>query len=165
MPFYLREDTESWFNNIKDQRPIETKFDLFYFCLMLGIAAGRKSSPNARSKTTEFQKNFVKSYIPVQKLIIGLLINAELKRLGIDSTEKDQVYNLLTNLVDPENQTKLTEAGINKLNEYASGGYDVLSEELSSKPYSVEEFLRTYTKLLREKASQAKQKYDQLNAS
>lgn len=152
MPFYLRNDTESWFSHIKDQRPLETKFDLYYFCLMLGFAAGRKSSPSERSATTEFQKNFVKTYIPVQKLIIGLLINAELKRLGIDATEKDQVYNLLTSLVDPENQTKLTETGINKLNEYASGGYDILSEELPSKPYTVEEFFRTYSSLLKNKS-------------
>ena len=81
-------------------------------------------------------------------IIIGLLIKAELKRLGIQSTEKDQVYNLLTSLVDPDSQTKLTESGVNKLNEYASGGYDVLSEELPSKPYSVEEFLRTYRNLI-----------------
>lgn len=148
MPFYLRDDTESWFVHIKDQRPLETKFDIYYFCLMLGIARARKSSPADRSATTEFQKNFVKSYIPVQKLIIGLLIKAELQRLGIESTEKDQVYNLLSSLVDPESQTKLTEAGINKLNEYASGGYDVLSEELPSKPYSVEEFLRSYRRLI-----------------
>lgn len=147
MPFYLREDTESWFTHIRDQRPIETKFDIYYFCLMLGFARGRKSSPSERSDTTEFQKNFVKTYIPVQKLIIGLLIKAELKRLGIESTEKDQVYNLLTSLVDPDSQTKLTEVGVNKLNEYASGGYDVLAEELPSKPYSVEEFLRTYRRL------------------
>lgn len=152
MPFYLRNDTEAWFSHIKDQRPLETKFDLYYFCLMLGFAAGRKSSPSDRSDTTEFQKNFVKTYIPVQKLVIGLLINAELKRLGIDSTEKDLVYNLLTSLVDPENQTKLTEAGINKLNEYASGGYDILSEELPSKPYTIEEFLRTYRTLILSKS-------------
>jgi len=154
MPFYLRTDTEKWFTHIKDQQPLETKFDLYYFCLMLGLAAGRKSSPSERSGTTEFQKNFVKTYIPVQKLIIGLLINTELKRRGIDPTEKDQVYNLLTSLVDPEVQTKLTESGINKLNEYASGGYDILTEELPSKPYSVEEFLRSYRVLLDTKAQQ-----------
>lgn len=152
MSFYLRNDTEQWFSNIKDQKPyIETKFDLYYFCAMLGLAAGRKSS--GRSEATEFQKNFVKTFLPVQKLIIGLLIKVELRRLGIDATEKDQVYDLLNEIVDPDSSTKLTDAGITKLNEYASGGYDVLSEELPTKPYNVEDFLRTYTVLLKNKAS------------
>jgi hypothetical protein len=154
MSFYLRNDTEQWFTHIKDQKPyIETKFDLFYFCSMLGIAAGRKSSITGRSEANEIVKYFVKSYLPVQKLIIGLLIKAELRRLGINAAEKDQVYALLNEIVDPDSPTKLTEAGLTKLNEYASGGYDVLSEELPTKPYSVEDFLRTYTALLRNKAS------------
>jgi hypothetical protein len=153
MAFFLRNDTEQWFSHIKDQKPyIETKFDLYYFCLMLGLASGEKHPVTGKSEATEFQKNFVKAFIPVQKLIIGLLIKAELRRLGINATEKDQVYDLLTEIVDPDSPTKLTEAGITKLNEYASGGYDVLSEELPTKPYNVEDFLRTYTALLKQKA-------------
>lgn len=154
MAFYLRNDTEQWFSNIKDQKPyIETKFDIYYFCAMLGLAAGRKSSITEKSEATEFVKTFVKAYLPVQKLIIGLLIKAELRRLGIDATEKDEVYRLLSDIVDPDTPTKLTEAGLTKLNEYASGGYDVLSEELPTKPYNVEDFLRTYTALLKRKVS------------
>lgn len=154
MSFYLRNDTEQWFSHIKDQKPyIETKFDLYYFCAMLGLASGRKSSVTGRSEATEITKNFVKAYLPVQKLIIGLLIKAELRRLGIDVTEKDQVYEKLNEIVDPDSPTKLTESGLTKLNEYASGGYDVLSEELPTKPYNVEDFLRTYTALLKNKAA------------
>lgn len=150
MPFYLRNDTEQWFSHIKDQKPyIDTKFDLYYFCLMVGLAAGNKSPVTARSEATEFQKSFVRAFIPVQKLIIGLLISTELKRLGVDISEKEHVYQRLTELVDPDSSTKLTEAGINKLNEYASGGYDLLTEELSSKPYSVEDFLRSYVAIIR----------------
>ena len=149
MAFYLRNDTEQWFSHIKDQKPyIETKFDLYYFCLMLGLASGEKHPVLGKSDATEFQKNFVKAFIPVQKLIIGLLIKAELRRLGINTTEKDQVYDLLTEIVDPDSSTKLTDAGITKLNEYASGGYDVLSEELPTKPYYVEDFLRSYRQLI-----------------
>ena len=153
MAFYLRNDTEQWFSHIKDQKPyIETKFDIYYFCLMLGLAAGRKCPVTGKSEATEFQKNFVKSYIPVQKLIIGLLIKSELRRLGINPTEKDQVYDLLTGIVNPDSSTKLTESGVTRMNEYASGGYDILSEEIPIKPYNVEDFLRTYTALLKEKA-------------
>lgn len=149
MPFYLRNDTEQWFSHIKEQAPIETKFDLYYFCLMMGFATGRTSVPSQRSVVTEFQKNYVKAYIPAQKLITGLLIKSELKKYGVEATEKDQVYNILSEIIDPDTSTKLTETGLNKLNEYASGGYDVMSEEFPTKFYSVEEFLRAYTFLLR----------------
>ena len=151
MPFYLRNDTEQWFSHIKDQEPIETKFDLYYFCLMMGFATGRTSAPLQRSEVTEFQKNYVKAYLPVQKLITGLLIKSEFKKYGVEATEKEQVYKILTEIIDPDSSTKLTEVGLNKLNEYASGGYDVMSEEFPSKFYSVEEFLRAYTLILRNK--------------
>ena len=151
MPFYLRSDTEQWFGHIKEQEPIETKFDLYYFCLMMGFATGRTSVPSQRSEVKEFQKNYVKAYLPVQKLITGLLIKSEFKKYGVEATEKDQVYEILTEIIDPDSSTKLTEVGLNKLNEYASGGYDVMSEEFPSKFYSVEEFLRAYTLLLRNK--------------
>ena len=153
MPFYLRNDTEQWFSHIKDQKPyIDTKFDLYYFCLMVGLVAGNKSPVTARSEATEITKSFVKAFIPVQKLIIGLLISAELKRLGVGVSEKEQVYRILTELVDPDSSNKLTEYGVNKLNEYASGGFDILSEELPSKPYSVEDFLRSYVSLIKNKS-------------
>ncbi|BBD08434.1 hypothetical protein [Desulfovibrio ferrophilus] len=149
MPFYLRNDTDNWFKNIKDQKPyFETKFDIYYLCLMLGIASGKKSKVHGKSETTEFQKNFVKTYIPVQKLIIGLMISSELKRYGISPTEKTLVQEHLASIIDPDVSTKLTDKGLNTLNEYASGGYEILAENFTSKPYDVEEFLTSYCGLL-----------------
>ena len=63
MPFYLRNDTEQWFSHIKEQAPIETKFDLYYFCLMMGFATGRTSVPSQRSEVTEFQKNYAANWV------------------------------------------------------------------------------------------------------
>ena len=148
--FRMRQDAESWFSNIRDQKPIKTKFDLYYFCLMVGLATGRRSEPTKRcSEVTDFTDNFVSDYKPYQRLIIGLLIRAELSRSGISVTEKDEVRKLFVDLVNPQNPTNLTDAGMDRLNEYSSGGYDYLAEKLDSRPYHVEEFLRTYAKLLR----------------
>lgn len=153
--FRIRQDTENWFSNIRDQKPIRTKFDLYYFCLMLGLAVGRKTDPVKQcSEVTDFMDNFVSDYKPYQRLIIGLLIRSELSRLGVSVTEKDEIRKLFIDLVDPQHPTNLTDIGIDRLNEYASGGYDYLSEKLDSKPYHVEEFLRTYTKLLRDSVNQ-----------
>lgn len=148
--FRMRQDAENWFSNIRDQKPIKTKFDLYYFCLMVGLATGRRSEPTKRcAEVTDFTDNFVSDYKPYQRLIIGLLIRAELSRSGISVTEKDEVRKLFVDLVNPQNPTNLTDAGMDRLNEYSSGGYDYLAEKLDSRPYHVEEFLRSYTKLLR----------------
>ncbi|MDY6804954.1 MAG: hypothetical protein SXA11_14260 [Cyanobacteriota bacterium] len=149
MSFKMRRDAENWFSNIKDQKPIQTKFDLYYFCLMLGLAKGRKSNPT-RSEVTDFVDYFVSDYKKSQRLIIGLLIGAELSRLGIEATEKNDVRQLFNKLVDPTTPTNLTDAGMDALNQYSSGGYDYLAAELNSKPHYVEEFLRSYDKLLKE---------------
>jgi hypothetical protein len=117
---------------------------------MLGLAGNRKSPISGKSDATEFQKTFVKAYIPVQKLIIGLLIHAELKHLGVDISEKEEVHGILIGLVDTDSPTKLTEKGLNILNEYASGGYDILTEYFPTKPYSLEDFLRSYSKLIQQ---------------
>jgi len=148
--FRMRRDAENWFSHIQDQKPIRTKFDLYYFCLMVGLATGRKSEPAKRCpEFTDFTDNFVSEYKPYQRLIIGLLIRAELSRLGVSVMEKDEVRKLFVDLVNPQNPTNLTDVGMDRLNEYSSGGYDYLAEKLDSKPYHVEEFLRTYAKLLR----------------
>lgn len=148
--FRMRKDAENWFSNIREQKPIRTKFDLYYFCLMMGLATGSKNDPVKHCpEVTDFTDNFVSDYKPYQRLIIGLLIRAELFRLGLGMNEKDEVRKLFVELVNPQNPTSLTDSGMDRLNEYSSGGYDYISGKLVSKPYHVEEFLRTYTKLLR----------------
>ena len=149
--FRMRQDAEDWFSNIKEQKPIQTKFDIYYFCLMIGFASGRYSTPIVKCKqVTDFVDNFVKDYRPYQTLIIGLLLRAELSRLGIGIKEKEEIIKILLDLVDPKNITQLTDQGMDRTNEYASGGYDYLAEILDSKPYRVEEFLITYTNILTE---------------
>jgi hypothetical protein len=149
--FRLRQDTEDWFLHIKDRKPIQTKFDIYYFCLMMGFASSRYSNPAKKSSDyTDFVRNFVEDYRPYQTLLIGLLLRSELSRLGIDINEKDEIRKLLLDLVDPNTQTNLTDKAMDRMNEYASGGYDYLSEQLESKPYHVEEFLITYARLLKE---------------
>lgn len=150
MPFYLRADTEQWFSHIKDEKSyIETKFDIYYFCLMVGFSRNYKSSISGKSEVNEFQKNFVKAYLPVQRIIIGLLLDTEMRRLGVLPTEKHLFHKILTDLVDPDSATKLTELGLTRLNEYVSGGYEILSESISTKPYSVESFILQYVEVLR----------------
>lgn len=154
MPFRMRQDAERWFSEIEGRAPIRTKFDLFYFCLMAGLMAGRRSDPTAGGRSApEFVNTFIEDYRGAQRLIIGLLIVAELKRLGINLEEKTSVRRTIQVLVEPHSPTSLTDEGMRLLNSYASGGYDYISEQRSSKPYMVEEFLRDFVGLIAEAAS------------
>jgi hypothetical protein len=149
MPFRLREDARKWFAEIEGKPPIKTQFDLFYFCLMAGLTSGRHSNPTHGGRAApEFIQMFIEDYRAAQRLIIGLLIVAELQRLGINLHEKLSVRKTIQALVDPQSPTNLTDEGMRMINEYASGGYDYISEMRSSKPYTVEEFLRDFIGLV-----------------
>jgi hypothetical protein len=150
--FRMRDDAENWFSNIKNKKTvIKTKFDRYYYCLMIGLASGHYSEPTQRCKDcTDFVDDFVKEYQAQQKLIIGLLVRAELADSRISLNDKEETRKLLLDLIDPTSQTNLTDYGMDRMNAYSSGGYDYLSEHLDSKPHYVEDFLITYVKLLKE---------------
>lgn len=149
MPFRLRDDARRWFSEIEGKAPVKSQFDLFYFCLMAGLMSGRRSEPTDGGRPApEFVQTFIEDYRPAQRLIIGLLIVAELQRLGIDLHEKAAVRKTIETLVDPQSSTNLTDEGMRLLNAYASGGYDYIAELRTSKPYTVEEFLRDFVGIL-----------------
>ena len=151
MPFRIRPEAQAWFSEISQTPPVKTTFDIYYFCLMAGLLSGRRSDPTS---AIEFVDYFVEDYRPVQRLIIGLLITAELKRLGIEVTEKLRVRDLIKKMVTPNTPTNLTDEGQRLLNSYASGGFDFITEQRETKPYAVQEFLLDYSALI-EKAAQA----------
>lgn len=149
MAFRLRQDAQKWFSEIDGKAPIRTKFDLYYFCLLAGLMSGRRSDPAHGGRAApEIVNNFVEDYRGVQRLILGLLIVAELKKKGINLEEKDAVRKTIRSLVDPHTSTALTGEGERLLNAYASGGYEFISEQREAKPFAPEEFMRDFVVLI-----------------
>lgn len=150
--FRLRTDAEKWFNEVERSAHIRSKFDLYYFCLMAGFASGRAAKEeltNANSK--EFIDYFIDDFKPASHLLIGLLVIAEMRFKGIDVTDKAAVRALFKDVVDARNgNNHLTDLGMRRMNAYASGGFDYLAQRRSSKPYSLDEFLRDYVPLVGE---------------
>ena len=147
MPFRLREDAERWFSALDGKEPTKTKFDLYYFCLMAGLASGRTSdAPGLGAR--EIVDDFIQDYQPAQRLLIGLLVVSEVRRGGIDLSEKEAVRAVFSRLVTPESKTQLTDEGMRCMNAYASGGYDFLSESRDTAPASPEEFVRDFVGLM-----------------
>ena len=151
MPFRLREDAERWFREIDGKEPTKTKFDLYYFCLMAGMASGRASDPSDFG-AREIIDEFIQDYQPAQRLLIGLLVAAEVRRGGIDLGEKAAVRAVFRRLVTPGSKTQLTEEGMRCMNAYASGGYDFLAESRDVAPASPEEFVRDFVGLIADAA-------------
>lgn len=143
--FRMRNDARTWFKQIADFEHFKTDFDQYYLCLMAGFASGRS---NEVGTTTEMVESFVEDYKEASRFLIGLLVMAELKQAGIEIFERESVRDMFRRLVDPHSPNQLTDEGMRRMNAYASGGYDYLSSERETKPYSGEEFLRDYAQLI-----------------
>ena len=155
MPFRLREDAERWFAALDGKEPAKTKFDLYYFCLVAGLASGRTRDA-AGLGAREIVDEFIQDYQPAQRLLIGLLVAAEARRRGIDLDEREAVRAVFADLVTPGSKTLLTDEGMRCMNAYASGGYDFLAESRDMPPASPEEFVRDFVGLVEEAILDAK---------
>ncbi len=153
MAFRMRQEVEDWFKHISKKEPLATKFDLYYLCLMMGLATSR-CDPFQGS--TEFVDNFVADYKPVQRLIIGLLMIAEMSLNGIDLKDTIKTQELINVYIDPTQSSHLREMGFGRLNGYANGGFNVILETLEEKPRQVESFLQWYSQTLSQKATKNK---------
>lgn len=146
MSFKMRVEVDEWFRHIFKQGPIQTKFDLYYFCLMMGLAEG-KSEP--ATNAVEFVTYFVGDYKQAQRLILGLLVLAEIARLGLEVSDRTEVQSLINKYLDPSSPAQLKEEGFARLNDYANAGFTAIAEALSgSRPYQVETFVQWYAKEL-----------------
>ena len=141
MYFQLRRDADQWFKEVAGA--FDTKFDLFYLCLMAGFAARRKADVESASVTDTIDY-YPKQFVGRGSLITALLISTELALAGIDLNERDAVNRTISRLVTPEGLSHLTDDGVRLMNRYASGGFEALIEHFEDRPRTIETFLRTY---------------------
>ena len=141
--FRFRRDAEDWFKHISSKPPLSTKFDLYYLCLMAGLAGQHSSQPQY---APGFVDHFIEEYRPVSHIIIGLLILAEMRRMGIELKDRHDMSRLVEKMLCPSG---LSNEGVAKCDSYASGGYELLVEKFTT-PYSIEEFLPRYQGYLHE---------------
>ena len=149
MAFRMRPEVDDWFKNIFKQGPIQTKFDLYYLCLMMGLATGQSEKA---ASGQDFVDYFVAEYKPVQRLILGLFIMAEIARLGLEVSDREDVRKLINGYLDPTNPAHLKEDGFAKLNDYANAGFNVIvKEQGDNRPHHVEVFVQWYAQALSNK--------------
>jgi hypothetical protein len=148
MSFRLRTDAEKWFSEI--EKDLTFKFDAYYFCLMAGFAAVRRSSLTSADKPA-FVDDFPGDYKLQQNLLLGGLVDCDLRDRGISVTDRMAVQKVVSELPTANGASShLSPAGAARMNEYASGGFDVLFERMVDKPHKLETFIRGYAKLIAE---------------
>ena len=146
MPFRLRRDTRKWFQDIL--KDFEVDFDMYYLCLVAGLAAGGRRAEIKSSETTELVENFPGSYKEKGRVIVALFLATEIERMGISQDDREAVHKQIRELVDPRTPSQLSENGMKIMNQISYGGFDVLTEEFDDRPRSSESFLTAYCKTL-----------------
>ena len=85
MAFRLRKDTREWFKAIEPG--LDLDFDMFYFCLMAGLAASRKAFSNSCGNHGTCRS--FSGRVPLRgRVIVALFLARELDSLGIRFEER-----------------------------------------------------------------------------
>ena len=147
MGFELRQDARKWFKDIEKDYP--DLFDLYYLCLIPGFITRRRNTEVNSDNVKEITRYFPGAFRSRGKLLVGLLIDTELSRLGIDLSERTSVYSRISELV-VTTPPYLSDKGIKLMNQYAHGGFDVLCERMNERPRSIETFVRKYHRLIQD---------------
>jgi len=156
MAFFIRREADNWVKELQKNDLIRTQFDLYYLFFLKGISTLDKN-PKLKDKEVlkELIDYFPSDYDGSKNIIVGLLVNTELKRLGIPLDDKENVQKKYNQIVEPESQSKLTSKGFTLMNEYASRGFELLNEELGNKSASLApEFLINVYRNLNEEFQQ-----------
>ena len=144
MPFRLPKKCRTYFADItgRDETKLDTLFDGYYLCALVGLAQGKINS-NPDLEATAFVDNYPADFAESGDYIAGLLISAEVKRKSIPNRDADALERLMTTLVESQSRTRLSTYGENLLSQYADRGIDVIMEKMAGHT-SLEEFFQDY---------------------
>lgn len=150
MPFRLPKDAKKWFRAFESQ--FELDFDIYYLCLMAGLATGRKADLSS-TDTAELVDDFPGVYRQRGRLMVALFLSRELRALGVDYSERKALDSAIHALVEPRSPSHLSDGGMKEMNRYANGGLEALQEEFGDSPKSFEAFIINYRGFIEEAAA------------
>jgi hypothetical protein len=145
MSFFRRVEMDTWFSHLHKDNTLEILFDNYYLCLMMGFATLRDDSFDGGA---ELLRHFPGQYAGASKLIIGLLLVAETRKMGKSLTKKRDVEFLVNQYLHASANESINEEGFKRLNCYANGGFNYMLESLPDKPYHADAFFHWYTEQL-----------------
>jgi hypothetical protein len=142
----VRKDEGSGLSSDAEEPRIEHLFDMFYFCLMLGLQT-RELGRSEDVESKDFYSEYPIAYSSYAGLIAALLIESEMVRRGIRLTDAQALENLMLEVLDHRTPTILKDAGVDLANRYAARGMQLIYENIS-KTSRLEVFLIHYCRLL-----------------
>lgn len=149
MGFKLSEDSYKYLKDLKKDKSageFKLDFDFYYLCAVLGMTFRRCNSFNSGKEIT---RNFPGKYDSYKYKIIALLLDAEKERTGTDDSNRKNFERFMLSYVDPKKETELSEEGEDRLNCYAEGGFQMISEKIG-KVDKLDAFLILYHSLFSE---------------
>lgn len=151
MPFRIQKTAKDWFKHLSHKDVLSIDFDIYYLCLMAGLA-DKKKADISTSETNELVDYFPDAYKARGRIIIALFLSRELKALGILFTERTALHKEISNLVDPQSPSRLSNEGMNEMNKYCYGGFETIANYFGQRfidpPRNLETFLPMYKKLI-----------------
>ena len=144
MSFRLSNEVRKYFKKI-DANSKTGKFknmwDYYYLCLMVGFR--NEELGEEISESSEFNKDFPRSYYSNRYQIIAALILAEIRRQGIMKNDSDKIRKLMLELLDTDAVTKISNTGLKRMNRYAEKGFRLINEKIPE-PVEMDEFIKKY---------------------
>ena len=145
--FRIRTDAEDFFRHAIDKkRGLQIKWDAYYLCLMAGVKSNSLDRSLKAADTNGFIEYFPEDYKPHQSLIVATVLDHHLReQMKIDYSKKDRINTAMARYTDASEMTWLNAEGIKIFNQYASGGYNVISQDWlkGDKPRDLETWLPT----------------------
>jgi len=150
MSLRLTEGAAAFFSKIDSHSIKGIRFldmDKFYACLMLGFRAGQISvEPQLAQSFLAAGAKYPDAYQAYGSYMLGLLVESEIRRLKLDSNDRNLIEKETIKLLDPGSSLGLSEDGVRFMNCYAAKGFEILQDAMN-RPHSVDVFLVAYADL------------------
>ena len=154
--FKLSQNAYDWFSPMIKKNPFSgaAQMDVYHLCFTLTanmiLAGTHEPLQDITDPRQDFIDHWPEQYRGKHTCIIGLLLEAEIARKSYDKKDKVMIKKFISELLDADNQAKLSTHGADIMNRYSYNGYLKLKKELKDKPQDTTTFLVGYTKVLSE---------------
>ena len=122
-------------------------FDGFYACLLIGLQLGKVLPDQKKRESNNFIDHYPNDYDQSRDYIAGLIVETELRRLDTADYSSQDFEREIAKLLNLDNPTHLSQAGIEAANAYAAGGFEYLRTALQPRPTSAQNFLIRFHEL------------------
>lgn len=155
MPFQLLASSKDLFRELEPRFGEARLFDMYYFCLLAGLAGNRLAPEGHDYETSDLVDYFPGEYAPKSRLIIALLLSREIRRHEVRLSQKTEVHSAIRKLIDKDAPSRLSPEGMKTMNRYAIGGGELLWEWFPDRPQHLETFLPLFHRFVQSAMGEA----------